>query len=125
MDSKETIVRVYIIYFVVLLLGVGVIFQIFKLLREGEPCAALALELYASRLAKSLATVINFLDPEVIVLGGGLSNIDFLYQRVPELWSQWVFSDAIKTKVVKNMYGDSSGVRGAAWLWSEENSKNL
>ena len=91
--------------------------QINKLLLEGETFATLALKLYATRLAKSLSTVINLIDPEVIVLGGGLSNIDFLYQRVPALWSQWVFSDNVKTKLVKNLYGDSSGVRGAAYLW--------
>ena len=79
--------------------------------------AAAALSTYVRRLAKSLATVINLLDPDVIVLGGGLSNIDALYSRVPEEWTNWVFSDAVTTRLVRARHGDSSGVRGAAWLW--------
>lgn len=75
---------------------------------------------YERRLAKALAQVVNVLDPEVIVLGGGLSNIDRLYQAVPQLWAAHVFSDAIQTRLVRNLHGDSSGVRGAAWLWDEE-----
>jgi fructokinase len=63
--------------------------------------------------------VINLLDPDVIVLGGGLSNIDRLYSNVPLLWGPWVFSDRVDTRLVKNTHGDSSGVRGAAWLWSD------
>jgi len=73
-------------------------------------------DLYVERLAKSLASVINIMDPSVIVLGGGLSNIDSLYEDVPKVWGSYVFSDSVKTKLVKNQYGDSSGVRGAAWL---------
>jgi predicted NBD/HSP70 family sugar kinase len=76
---------------------------------------------YESRLARSLATVINILDPEVVVLGGGVSNIDSLYERVPRLWQEYVFSDVVKTRLVKAKYGDSSGVRGAAWLWPVKN----
>lgn len=83
----------------------------------GEDVARLALERYCQQLAQALATIINSVDPEVIVLGGGLSNIDALYQRVPVLWQQWVFSDDCRTKLLKARYGDSSGVRGAAWLW--------
>lgn len=75
-----------------------------------------AYQQYVHRLAKSLASVINIMDPEVIVLGGGLSNIDSLYEDIPAIWGQYVFSDDVKTKIVKNQYGDSSGVRGAAWL---------
>ena len=60
--------------------------------------------------------MINLVDPEVIVLGGGLSNMERLYTNVPALWSRWVFSDRVDTILVKNKYGDSSGVRGAAWL---------
>ena len=93
--------------------------EIHKLSGEADVFATLALELYASRLAKSLAGVINIIDPDVIVLGGGLSNIQFLYERVPQLWSQWVFSDKTNTRLVKNQHGDSSGVRGAARLWPE------
>jgi fructokinase len=75
---------------------------------------------YELRLARALAGVINMLDPDVIVLGGGLSNIDRLYQNVPRLWAKHVFSDSVKTRLVKAAYGDSSGVRGAAWLSIEK-----
>lgn len=76
-----------------------------------------AIEIYSRRLAKSLATVINLLDPDAVVLGGGLSNIDSLYRRVPEIWPEWVFSDRVDTRLARAKHGDSSGVRGAAWLW--------
>ena len=84
---------------------------------KGDARAGAALERYATRLAKGLASVINVLDPDVIVLGGGLSNIDALYERVPQLWRDWVFSDRVDTRLVRARHGDSSGVRGAAWLW--------
>jgi predicted NBD/HSP70 family sugar kinase len=61
--------------------------------------------------------VINVLDPDVVVLGGGLSNVDRLYDSVPRLWGEWVFSDVARTRLARNRHGDSSGVRGAAWLW--------
>ena len=77
-----------------------------------------ALERYLERLARSLAGVINILDPDVIVLGGGMSNIDRLYADVPRLWTRYVFSDQVATRLVRNVHGDSSGVRGAAWLWN-------
>ena len=83
----------------------------------GEPNAVRTLERYERRLARALASIINVLDPDVIVLGGGLSNIDRLYASVPTLWSEYVFSDHVATRLVKARYGDSSGVRGAAWLW--------
>jgi fructokinase len=83
----------------------------------GDPAAAAALERYAERLARALGSVINLLDPDVIVLGGGLSNIDRLYERVPQLWAPYVFSDRVATSLVRARHGDSSGVRGAAWLW--------
>ncbi len=76
-----------------------------------------SIDRYVGRLARSLASIINVLDPTVIVLGGGMSNVDLLYERVPEQWRQWVFSDRVDTKLVKAAHGDSSGVRGAAWLW--------
>ena len=76
-----------------------------------------ALERYERRLARALASVINVLDPDVIVLGGGMSNVERLYTEVPRLWSQHVFSDHVATRLVRNAHGDSSGVRGAAWLW--------
>ncbi len=83
----------------------------------GETNCAATLTRYADRLARSLAGVINLLDPDVIVLGGGLSNIDALYDEVPLRWLPHVFSDAVSTRLVRAAHGDSSGVRGAAWLW--------
>jgi fructokinase len=80
-----------------------------------SPCTA-TLRRYEDRLARSLAHVMNILDPDVVVLGGGLSNLTQLYETVPTLWGQYVFSDDIRTKLVRNRHGDSSGVRGAAWL---------
>ncbi|MFZ1907801.1 MAG: ROK family protein, partial [Burkholderiales bacterium] len=76
-----------------------------------------ALELYCERLARALAGVINILDPDVVVLGGGVSNIARLYDQVPRLWARHVFSDRIATRLLPPKHGDSSGVRGAAWLW--------
>ena len=84
-----------------------------------DPMARAAIDLYASRLARALASVINVLDPDVIVLGGGLSNIEALYERAPALWSTWVFSDRVDTRIARARHGDSSGVRGAAWLWND------
>jgi len=72
---------------------------------------------YEERLAKSLASVINVLDPDVIVLGGGMSNVARLYTEVPRLWARHVFSDRVATRLLAPAHGDSSGVRGAAWLW--------
>jgi len=72
---------------------------------------------YEDRLARALAHVIDIVDPDVIVLGGGLSNIERLYASVPRLWGRWVFSDRVDTRLVRHRHGDSSGVRGAAWLW--------
>jgi fructokinase len=83
----------------------------------GEPRARRTLERYADRLARGLATVINLLDPEIIVLGGGLGQIAALYRAVPERWGAYVFSDTVVTRLVPPRWGDSSGVRGAAWLW--------
>ncbi len=85
--------------------------------RRGEPAAAKSFDLYCDRLARCLGAVINILDPDVIVLGGGLSNIDELYTEVPRRWGRTVFSDRVDTKLVRNAHGDSSGVRGAAFLW--------
>ncbi len=83
----------------------------------GEERAAAALARHVDRLARGLAVVIDVIDPDVIVLGGGLSNMDHLYAELPGLLPKYVFSDLVQTPVVKNMHGDSSGVRGAAWLW--------
>lgn len=90
----------------------------------GEPRAAAAVARYESRFARAIATIINVLDPDVIVLGGGLSNIDRIYANVPALWSPFVFSDRVDTRLVRAMHGDSSGVRGAAWLWEEQEPKS-
>jgi len=83
----------------------------------GDSACEATLSRYERRLARSLAVVINILDPDVIVLGGGLSNIERLYRTVPALWTPHVFSDRVDTRLVRNRHGDSSGVRGAAWLW--------
>mgnify|MGYP001764771949 CR=1 FL=1 len=82
----------------------------------GDAASRRTMERYESRLARALAHVINIVDPDVIVLGGGLSNADRLYRNVPRLWGAWVFADAVDTRLVRNVHGDSSGVRGAAWL---------
>ena len=78
------------------------------------------LERYHERLARSLGVVINILDPQVIVLGGGLSNLPSLYTEVPHIWSRYIFSNTVATRLVPPVYGDASGVRGAAWLWNDE-----
>jgi fructokinase/N-acetylglucosamine kinase len=85
------------------------------------PCTE-TLARYEERLARALAGVINILDPDVIVLGGGLSNIERLYSNVPRLWPRYVFSDRVDTELAPPRHGDSSGVRGAAWLWNESSS---
>ena len=77
------------------------------------------MEQYEERLARSLAGVINILDPDVIVLGGGISNIQRLYANVPKLWQPYIFSDQVATRLLPPVHGDSSGVRGAAWLWGK------
>lgn len=87
---------------------------------SGDEYADAVLARYEDRLARGLASVINILDPDMIVVGGGLSNIKRLYTEVPRLWSQYVFSDKITTQLVQARFGDSSGVRGAAWLWPIE-----
>jgi fructokinase len=87
---------------------------------QGEPLAVQVLGAYVDRMARALATVINLIDPGIIVLGGGMGNIERLYREVPQAWRQYVFSDCVATQLVKPRYGDSSGVRGAAWLWDAE-----
>jgi len=79
--------------------------------------AAAVIEAWMDRLARGLASIINILDPHVIVMGGGLSEVGGLYRRVPELWKPWVFSDRVDTRLVPARFGAASGVRGAAWLW--------
>jgi fructokinase len=96
--------------------------EIVQLVEANDHAAKRCLSRYENRLARGLAHVINILDPDVIVLGGGMSNIQRLYQRVPRLWDQYVFSDCVDTKLVRPVHGDSSGARGAAWLWPLEPS---
>ena len=96
--------------------------EIVRLAKASNQEAEACLSRYEDRLARGLAHVINILDPDVIVLGGGMSNIQRLYQRIPRLWNQYVFSDRVDTKLVRPIHGDSSGARGAAWLWPVERS---
>ncbi len=91
--------------------------DIVELASDGQPDAKAALDRYFDRMARALATVINMVDPGIIVLGGGMSNISEIYSEVPLRLGAHVFSDQVDTPVVKNRHGDSSGVRGAAWLW--------
>jgi len=84
---------------------------------QGDAACEATLQRYESRMARALAGVINVLDPDVIVLGGGLSRLERLYANVPRLWTRHVFSDRVDTRLVPPLHGDSSGVRGAAWLW--------
>ena len=93
--------------------------QLMQRVATDRPARA-ALERYVARLARALAGVINILDPDVVVLGGGLSNVDRLYEAVPRLWDRWVFSDGVATHLARNHHGDSGGVLGAAWLWPAE-----
>ena len=83
----------------------------------GDAQALAALERYDDRLARALATIVNVIDPDVVVLGGGLSKLTRLYDTVPRRWGRYVFSDTVATRLVPPVHGDSSGVRGAAWLW--------
>jgi fructokinase len=84
---------------------------------RGDAAAVASLERYEERMARALAVVLNVLDPDVVVLGGGMSRIARLYQSVPRLWQRWAFSDRVDTDLRPPVHGDSSGVRGAAWLW--------
>jgi fructokinase len=86
----------------------------------GDPDCRAALARYSDRLARGLALVINIIDPDTIVLGGGLSAIGMLYDEVPRRWQRYVFSDRVLTRLLAPAHGDSSGVRGAAWLWLPE-----
>jgi len=97
--------------------------QIIVRAATGDSDAVQTVDRYLSRAARALAAVINTLDPDVIVVGGGLSNIDAIYERVPRLWDRWIFSAGVgevaRTRLVRARHGDSSGVRGAAWLWPD------
>jgi fructokinase len=91
--------------------------QIVRLAAAGEQRAEACMVRFEHRLARGLAHVINILDPDVIVLGGGLSGIGRVYDSVPRLWGEFVFSDRVDTPLRPPVHGDASGVRGAAWLW--------
>lgn len=91
--------------------------DIIELKQQGDLFASNLLDKFYHRCARSLAHIINLIDPDVIVLGGGLSNIDDIYTEVPKMMSKFVFGGECQTQIVKNQHGDSSGVRGAAWLW--------
>lgn len=88
----------------------------------GHAAAEASLQRYEDRMARALASVINVVDPDVIVLGGGMSNLTRLYANIPRLWMRYVFSDRVDTTLVAPRFGDSSGVRGAAWLWEDGES---
>jgi fructokinase len=87
-------------------------------MEQGDAGAVASYRRYVDRLARGLATVVNVLDPDVVVLGGGMSNLPSLPEDVEAALGPWVFTDQARTRVVRNLHGDSSGVRGAAWLWS-------
>jgi fructokinase len=91
--------------------------EIARAASDGDVVAEETLARYARRLSRALASVINVVDPNVIVLGGGLSNLATLYEQVPKLWGPHIFSDHVATRLVRARHGDASGVRGAAWLW--------
>ena len=94
--------------------------QIVAAALAGDSEASVALDRYVDRLARALAVIVDMIDPDVIVLGGGMSNVDELYRRLPGQVAPLVFSDLFETPIVKALHGDSSGVRGAAWLWPLE-----
>ncbi|MFA5939078.1 MAG: ROK family protein [Sinimarinibacterium sp.] len=85
----------------------------------GDAAAEATLQRWEDRLARAFASIINVLDPDVIVVGGGLSKVERLYRNVPQRWGAWVFSDSVETRLLPALHGDSSGVRGAAWLWPD------
>jgi len=91
--------------------------EVIAAMRAGETAARATYERYVWRLGRGLASIVNIIDPDVIVLGGGMSNVDELYPDLPAIIGRYVFSDSFDTPVRRNVHGDSSGVRGAAWLW--------
>ena len=99
--------------------------DIFDLAEQGDLKAEETINRYERQMARALAHVINIVDPDTIVLGGGISNVKRLYQNVPKLWGKWIFSDCVNTDLVQAKFGDASGVRGAAWLWDEQISTSF
>ena len=96
--------------------------EVIAAMRAGDAAARATYQRYVSRLGRGLASVVNILDPDVIVLGGGMSNVDELYDDLPAIIGRYVFSDTFDTPIRRNVHGDSSGVRGAAWLWKDESA---
>ncbi|WP_296802903.1 ROK family protein [Thiolapillus sp.] len=94
--------------------------EIAALAAQGDAAAETTLQIYEDRLARGLASIINVLDPHAIVLGGGLSQLQRLYDNVSQRWQQYIFSDIFHTRLLPPRFGDSSGVRGAAWLWRDQ-----
>ena len=92
--------------------------QLFSRAEDGDKTAETVVERYLSNLAKALAQVINIVDPDVVVLGGGISNASCIYKKIPTMMTPWVFSDFFETPIVQNRHGDSSGILGAANLWA-------
>jgi fructokinase len=88
----------------------------------GDPAAQTVMEIFYDRFARAIASVVNILDPDVVVMGGGLSNMDSLYRELPERVMRYAFTPEVPIRLLKNLHGDSSGVRGAAWLWGEDES---
>jgi fructokinase len=93
--------------------------EVIAAMRAGDAAALATYKRYVSRLGRGLASVVNILDPDVIVLGGGMSNVEELYEDLPAIIGRYVFSDSFDTPIRQNVHGDSSGVRGAAWLWKQ------
>lgn len=94
--------------------------EVVELARAGDSIASELLERYIDRASRALATMVNALDPDVIVVGGGMSNVDELYQRLPEATLRYTFTSVFTTPIVRALHGDSSGVRGAAWMWAAD-----
>ena len=94
--------------------------EIVELDKKNDPRAKIELSLYEDRMARLISVMIGIFDPDAIIFGGGMSNIDRLYENIPPLISKYTFSNKVKTKILKNSHGDSSGVRGAAWLWNSD-----
>lgn len=88
-------------------------------MKKGDTKAVAAFERYIDRFARALSGIMNIIDPDIIVLGGGMSNIKEIYEEVPKIWTKYTFSDIVETKIAPPRFGDSSGVRGAAWLWND------
>ena len=94
--------------------------EIVGLETSGDERAKKEFELYEDRFARLIAVMIGIVDPDVIILGGGMSNVGRLYDNIPKLLPKYTFSDKVRNKVLRNTHGDSSGVRGAAWLWDAD-----